>query len=152
MPFKKIFIYLFLFVSITNCGFSPVYKGGSNLNLKIEVDNLSGDRETYNLINSNLNRYSYEDSDKIAKVDIETIYKKIIIANDTTGKPTDFRMSLKAIFNIKLKNLEKKIIYTETFNYKSFNNNFEQLEYENSLKQNMTQIISQKVLTQLSRY
>ena len=61
-------------------------------------------------------------------------------------------MDLKAIFNIKLENQERKIIYTETFNYKSFNNNFEQLEYENTLKQNMTQIISQKVTTQLSRY
>lgn len=152
MLFKKIFIFLFLFLSINNCGFSPIYKGGSNLNLKIVIDNLSGDRETYNLISSNLNRYSYESSDKIANIDIETIYKKTIIANDTTGKPTDFRMDLKAIFNIKLENQERKIIYTETFNYKSFNNNFEQLEYENTLKQNMTQIISQKVTTQLSRY
>ena len=54
MLIKKILIFLFLFVNITNCGFSPIYKGGSNLNLKIVIENLSGDRETFNLISSNL--------------------------------------------------------------------------------------------------
>jgi hypothetical protein len=152
MLIKKILIFLFLFVNITNCGFSPIYKGGSNLNLKIVIENLSGDRETFNLISSNLNTYSYEESNKIAKIDIETNYKKTIIAKDSTGKPTDFRMELKTIFDVRLEDLDKKFIYTETFNYKSFNNNFEQLEYEKTLKQNMTQIISQKILTQLSRY
>ena len=102
MPFKKIFIYLFLFVSITNCGFSPVYKGGSNLNLKIEVDNLSGDRETYNLINSNLNRYSYEDSDKIAKVDIETMegIKKDIL-NDNQQTIFEDRLEIDLSYSLK---------------------------------------------------
>tara|TARA_B110000003_G_C16532357_1_gene489413 strand:+ start:32 stop:493 length:462 start_codon:yes stop_codon:yes gene_type:complete len=149
MEVKKNLIKLFILLFITNCGFTPIYKNNKNLDLNILVNKLSGDRSTYNLLSSSLNRYSYDKANKIVKVDIETTYKKNILAKDSTGKTTDYRIEIKAVFNIASKDFEKQITLIESFDYKSLAKNFEELEYEKTVKQNITNIISRKLINQL---
>tara|TARA_B100001063_G_C16453325_1_gene399404 strand:- start:52 stop:513 length:462 start_codon:yes stop_codon:yes gene_type:complete len=151
MRFKKNIISLILLLFFTNCGFTPIYKDGINLNTKIVFDKILGDRSMNNMIRSNLNRYSYEEADKIVQIDLNTIYEKNILAKDSTGKTTDYQIMIKAIFNITTENTNQEIIITETFDYKSFTKNFEELEYEQTVKQNMANLISKKLSNKLSK-
>jgi hypothetical protein len=151
MKLKTQFISVILFILFANCGFTPIYKGGINLNTKIVFNKVSGDRAMNNLIRSNLNRYSYEESDKIVQIDLNTIYEKNILAKDTTGKTTDYQIMIKTIFNITTESTNQQIILTETFDFKSFAKNFEELEYEETVKQNIANIISKKLSNKLSK-
>jgi hypothetical protein len=152
MRLKKKFIFLLLLVLLTNCGFTPIYKNGGNIDLKIIVNSVSGDRSTYNLISSNLKRYSYDDAINSAQIDINTKYEKNILAKDSTGKTTDYQIKIKAFFNIEIKELKKEITFVETFDYKSLAKSFEEIQYEETVKQNISNIITRKLIDQLSRF
>lgn len=151
MTFRKKFITIFLLLFLSNCGFTPMYKNITNLNLNIEVNELSGNRSIYNLISSNLKNYSFSESEKTVKINMNTAFEKIILAKDSTGKTTDYQIKITAIFDVQIENLRKEITFTETFDYKSFAKNFEELQYEETVKQNISNIISQKLVNQLSR-
>lgn len=151
MTLRKKFITIFLLLFLSNCGFTPMYKNITNLNLNIEVNELSGNRSIYNLISSNLKNYSFSDSERTVKINMNTAFEKIIMAKDSTGKTTDYQIKITAIFDVQIENLRKEITFTETFDYKSFAKNFEELQYEETVKQNISNIISQKLVNQLSR-
>lgn len=151
MQIKKSIIFIFLLVFLNNCGFTASYKGGTNLNLKVELKEVSGDRTIYNLISSNLKRYSYDEAIKTAEVSINSKYERIILAKDVTGKTTDYQIKVTAIFNVEIENLKKEFTFVETFDYKSLAKNFEELQYEETIKQNISNIISRKLMNQLSR-
>ena len=102
MKFKNKFIFVLLLAFLTNCGFVPIYKNSGNIDLNIIVNNLSGDRETYNLIKTSLKRYSYDQANSNVQIDINTTYSKNILAKDSTGKTTDYQIIIKAIFNTEL--------------------------------------------------
>tara|TARA_B100000767_G_scaffold224011_1_gene213027 strand:- start:124 stop:582 length:459 start_codon:yes stop_codon:yes gene_type:complete len=152
MTLEKNFIIILLLIFLSSCGFTPLYKDGASINLKIQVNVLTGDRSTYNLISSNLNRYSFNEAEKTAQIDINTVFEKNILAKDSTGKTTDYQIKITATFDIDIENLKKKIILTESFDYKSFAKNFEELQYEETIKQNISNIISRKLMNQLSRF
>ena len=152
MELKKKFIFVLLLTFLTNCGFTPIYKNVGNVNLKIIVNNLSGDRSTYNLIKSSLSMYSYDEAINTITIDINTKYEKNILAKDSTGKTTDYQIRIKAIFNIETNGLKKEITFVETFDYKSFAKSFEEIQYEETVKQNISNTISRKLIDQISRY
>ena len=149
--FKKIFITIFIFIVITSCGYSPVYKGFKNIDFAVAVDEVKGDRDIGNLIKSNLNRYSSSPGDKIFSVKVFTRYSKNSIAKDTTGNTTDYRLKVESTFQIQTDELIKKINITETFDMKSKTNKFEELESETILKENISNTIVNKLLTLLTR-
>lgn len=152
MKLKKQIIILFLLTFLTSCGFTPTYKNSGNIDLKIIINSVSGDRSTYNLISSNLKRYSYDDATNSALINIKTKYEKNILAKDSTGKTTDYQIKIKAVFNIEIKEFKKEINFVETFDYKSLAKSFEEIQYEETVKQNISNIISQKLINQLSRF
>jgi len=152
MKFKNKFIFVLLLAFLTNCGFVPIYKNSGNIDLNIIVNNLSGDRETYNLIKTSLKRYSYDEANSNVQIDINTTYSKNILAKDSTGKTTDYQIIIKAIFNIEFEGTKKEISFIETFDYKSLDKNFEEIQYEKTIKQNISNIISRKLIDQISRF
>ena len=54
---KRIFIYLLGIIFLSNCGFSPIYNSANNTNFKIEIAELTGNRDIYNLLNAELINY-----------------------------------------------------------------------------------------------
>ena len=110
MTFRKKFITIFLLLFLSNCGFTPMYKNITNLNLNIEVNELSGNRSIYNLISSNLKNYSFSESEKTVKINMNTAFEKIILAKDSTGKTTDYQIKITAIFDVQIENLRKDIL------------------------------------------
>lgn len=148
---NKSFLFLIWLIFLSNCGFAPMYKGMTNLKFNISVVELKGNRDINNLINSNLKRYSNVEGAKLFEIKISTIYSKDSIAKNSTGKTTDFRMKVASTFEINQGELLKTITINEAVDYKAIDSSFDQLRYEETIKQNITNITIQKLISQLTR-
>ena len=149
--FKKTFIIIILSIILSSCGYVSIYRGAVDLDYKITVMQLSGDRDMGILIDSKLKKFSRIKTSKNFKIVINTTYQKSIIAKDTSGKATDHQIKVVATFNVESEKLNKKISITETFNVKGLDNKFEEERYDAIIKENIANTIIRKLTMQLSR-
>ena len=147
---KFLLIFLFLFSA---CGYSPVYKGFSESNFEIEIQNFSGDNFINNRIKNNLLKYiKKENSGKILfKINISTEYEKKSIAKNLAGESTSYELKVTSSVNINSSTINDKIIIIEKFNMTSISDDFEEKEYENTIKDNFANSISRKIVTTISQ-
>jgi hypothetical protein len=148
---KKILIIVIFSISIQGCGFSPIYKDFSNQNLNIKILELSGDRETFNLIQTKLKKFSVNSDSEVFKIRVNTKYTKETIAKNSSGQTTDYRSKIVSNFQINYKDKTKNIRLSDSFDFKKIKDQFEELEYEKTIKDNMTDIIVQKLISRLLR-
>ena len=94
MKYKIIYIFLICF-AINSCGYAPMYVDNFYQNLKILISEKNGDRDINNLIESNLKNYLNNNSNNIFKIKIFTEYQKKSLAKDTSGKTTDYQMTVR---------------------------------------------------------
>ena len=71
---KKTFI-LFLILSLTHCGFSPVYNSNVKSDYEIIISKISGDKYINNFINNNIKSISDINSKNKYKLSIDTNIK-----------------------------------------------------------------------------
>ena len=150
MKLKKIFLLFILTQLLTNCGFSPLYKDFNNAGFTINILDVSGDRMVNNLIKNKF-KNTNQDTNKIYNVVVESDFTKNIIAKDTTGAATEYKIIIQIKFTITSENLNKEIFYKENFNMKKINDKLEEEEYEKSIKTSLTNIILRKLILQLSK-
>ena len=143
----KLLITFLLFLS---CGYSPIYNGSSNVNFSITLNEVSGDRTINNLFKSKLNTYNSNNSEKQYNIDINTKYIKAIIAKDTTGAATEYKLTIRTSFKVNKKNYEKEYIFKESFNMKSISDKLKEEDYEKNIISNLVNIITNKLILQLS--
>ncbi len=149
--FKKTLFLILFSLMLSSCGYVSVYKGNKGIDYKVSVMGLSGDRDMGILIDTKLRKFSKVETDQEFKITINTTYNKNIIAKDTTGKATDYKIKVVAIFNVESVRLNKKIEITETFNVKGLSDKFEEQRYDKIIKGNMANAIVRKLTMQLSR-
>ena len=147
---KFLLIFLFLF---TACGYAPVYKGFSETTFEIELQNLNGDNYINNRIKNNLLKYNKkENSNKtLFKLNISTKYEKKSISKNLAGEDTSYELKVTSSVNIISSLLNDEIIIIEKFNMKNIDDDFEEKEYENSIKNNFANSISRKIATKISQ-
>ena len=142
---KKIII-IFALISLTGCGFTPMYSKGKN-SFSIEQTNFSGERELNNFLKTNLIRYK-NTNDKKFFIEIESEYTKNILTKDKTGNITNFELLAKVTFTFKSSG--KKIKFTEKKIIENLNDNFEQSKQERSIKQTFATSLTNKLISKLS--
>ena len=147
---KFILIFLFLFSA---CGYSPVYKGILQSNFEIDIQNFSGDSYINNGIKNSLLKYSQkENSGKILfKLDISTEYEKKSISKNLAGESISYELKVTSSVSINSDTINDKIIIIEKFNMTSIDDDFEEKEYENTIKNNFANSISRKIVTTISQ-
>ena len=148
---KNTITFIFTIVLLTNCGFSPMYKDFSNTNFSIKIDQISGDRNINNKIKNILSKYNVADKDRNFDVSFTTKYRKDIVAKDTTGAATEYKIIVETEFNIISKEFQKQIKITESFNMQSMSDKLEEQDYENNINDNLSNTISRKLILQLSQ-
>ena len=142
----------FLFILLLNsCGYSPMFKDFSDLNFSINIKETFGSREINNLIISNLKNYSKIDSSKKYEVTVDSEYKKNIIAKDSTGAATEYKIIVSSSFKIKSTNFNEEISFNESFNMQSMSNRLDEKDYEENIKNNLTNTITRKLILKLSQ-
>ena len=147
--FKSINL-IIIFLLFISCGYSPLYKDLSNINFSITLNEVNGNRTINNLIKSKLNTYNSNDAERKYAIDINTKYIKDIIAKDTTGAATEYKLTINASFKVSSNNYEREFLFKESFNMKSISDKLEEQDYEENIQSNLVDIVTRKLILQLS--
>ena len=144
---KKI-ILLVVFTLIYGCGYTSVLKNQNQQDIKISIKNIEGDFQTNNFIKNQIKLSSNPSSSKNFDVNILSKYDKIIIAKDSAGVATDYKINIRLNIVILSKN-NIKINYNDSINIKNNSENFEQIEYEREIKKNFASDVKDKLILYL---
>ena len=148
---KRIFYFNIIFLVLIGCGFTPVYKDIKNVKFSVNINNITGDRYINNKIKSELSSYSLEVKDKNYDINIKSDYLKNIVAKDTTGAATEYKLIINVQFDISSANVKKTLTFNEKFNMQSISDKLEEQDYEESIKESLTNTIVRKLILQLSQ-
>ena len=144
---KKNILHIILIFFLTSCGFTPIYLKNTNVNFSIEQVTYEGDRDLNNFLKTNLNHYKNKNSNNKINIEVNSVYKKIILSKDGTGEVTNYQLEAEVIFLIKPSN--KKIRMTEKKIMDSMSDKLEEDRYERTIKQNFASSISNKLSLEL---
>lgn len=147
-------IYAFYFVILfflTGCGYTPVYKNIDNVDFKIQISEIIGERNIGNLIKSNLTNYNFNNSKNVFNVTIDAEYTKNIIAKDSAGVATEYKIIIEVIFKVDSHNLKDEFKFRESFNMQSIDDKLDEQDYEENIQSNLVNTITRKFILKLSR-
>ena len=144
---KKI-ILLLTFIFLYGCGYTSVLKNQNQQDINISIVNIEGDFQTNNFIKNQIKLSTNPSSSKNFDVNILSTYEKIIIAKDSAGVATDYKINLELDFIILSKN-NINVNYSDSINIKNNSENFEQLEYEREIKKNFASDVKDKLILYL---
>jgi len=145
--------FLFVFILfLTSCGYESVNKL-DKLNYTITKYEFTGNQQVNKIIKKNFNRLQ---NDKVTSNEFEIFAKSDLIKSNNSknqaGEVTNLTLKIIVDFEIFKNNQKiKKISLTESTNYNSDNNKFEQKQFEKILIKNLVdKIIKQINLNLLS--
>ena len=149
---NKIIFILTIVVLLTSCEYKPIYNNSELKNIRFEFIELKGDQQINKLIVNNLKGNQKKNNVDTYKIKINSIFNKIVIAKDKFGSATDYKLSVTSNFKIEIKEQELSIVINEEFIYKNLQENYDQSNYENTIKKNLAEQISEKLRTKLLTY
>ena len=150
MMIKKIFFIILSLNLLNHCDYKPVYSNQDKVNYRIIIDSLSGDKDINNFIITNIKRNSQENSKKIVNIVLDTKYTKKVLAKNSAGSITDFQSDVQSTFIIKKGNSSENFSVKEKFNFKKMVDKYEEKSYERTIKKNLANSISQKIILRLA--
>ena len=147
---KKIFFTILLLNLLNHCEYKPVYSNQNKVNYKIIVTSFNGDKEINNLITSTIKRNNNESSNKTLNISFDTTYTKNILAKNAAGTITDYQANVITKFNIQREDGSENFSINEKFNFKKMTDKYEEKNYERTIKKNLADSISQKLILRLN--
>jgi len=148
---QKIIFLIILHLSLLSCDYSPIYSKNNSYNFYIESVSQEGNSEINTLIRSKLKKYQLaKDAKKITINSIST-FKKSSQSKNKSGNTDQYLLNLEVKFFVKSADNEKNFILKEKFIMKNFANEFDEKNYERTIKNNMTELIVNNLIIQLSR-
>ena len=147
---KKLFLILILLNVLQGCGYSPMYSANNKLMINIEEINSDGDWELNNYIKSSLRRHSSDDKTEKFKIKLDTIYNKSSIEKDSAGNTTKYLFEIEANININSTKINKNFLFKEKFTMENFEDSLVEKNYESSNKNNIANLIVDKLIVQLA--
>ena len=147
---KKIFFTIIILNLLSHCEYKPVFSNQNKVNYKIIVTNVTGDKEINNFIATMIKRNSEESSNKILNVSFDTKYTKNILAKNAAGRITDYQVNVITKFTIQKENNYENFSINEKFNFKKMTDMYEEKNYERTIRKNLANSISQKLILKLA--
>ena len=156
MMIKKFLILIVTTLSLTSCGYGPIYSDKNTMDFEITSFKIEGDTEVNNIVQNKLGKYLDNNSEKKYIISIRTDYQKEVATKDATGKTTNFKLIVNLTLNYTTSELENNrvervINFSESQMIKRDQNNYEQTNYENILIRNMSELLINRVILQLAR-
>lgn len=145
---KKLIIFLIIILT-PGCGFEPIYSTKNNLDYKLNTIERKGDSSIDNLIATELQRLSNDQSNKLIDIVINTSYEKKILSKDSKGSVSDYQININTKFLIIFKEKELKFQFSDKQNIKNISDIFEQKNYENIIKKNFANSAVRKLNLEL---
>ena len=136
---------ILLFVFIIGCGYQPIHSG-KEIKYSIKEIKTLGDKDINRYILQSINVDKNNFKQKIYFLEIDSNYVNIISSKDTKGNPKTFRIEIickvKIFENNKLVNSK---IFKSDHNYNNLSSKFELKKYEEKIKMNLTNKISENI-------
>lgn len=149
---KIIIIYLFSLL-LQSCGYVPMYANNQKVDFYIEEIKFDeGDRDLSTYLKNNLNAYFVIKGNKKYKIDTSINYIKNSVSKDLKGDTVEYELIAIVRFVITNGEFNKELVIRENLKMNNFSDEFEERQYEKTIKQNMARSISLKLLTQISRF
>ena len=147
---KKISFIILLLNLLNHCDYKPVYSQQNKVDYKIVITSFTGDKEINNLISSILKKNSKINSNKILNISFDTKYTKNILARNAAGTITDYQADVITEFTIEKENNSENFSVNEKFNFQKMTDKYEEKNYEQTIKKNLANSISQKLILRLA--
>ena len=147
---KKISFIILLLNLLNHCDYKPVYSQQNKVDYKMVITSFTGDKEINNLISSILKRNSKINSNKILNISFDTKYMKNILARNAAGTITDYQADVITEFTIEKENNSENFSVNEKFNFQKMTDKYEEKNYEQTIKKNLANSISQKLMLRLA--
>ena len=145
----KILKFCFIFIFLSNCGYTPIYSNSKNNKINIQIQKISGNQEINSLIVQKLSTYDDDNSNKIYNIELKSDFQKLILTKDATGNATNFRLNMNITFISTSGENTKEYLFFEKFDMKKGDTIFEEEKYENIIKNDMINLIIQRFISQL---
>ena len=131
-----------------SCGYQPIF---SEKKVNFEIKNLIYDKNNkVDLeINKNLKKYkNLGNKNKILDLEISSKINKITTSLDDRGDPKSYRLEIEVKTIVKKNNklLDEKE-FNKSQNYNNNTNKFDLKKYENLIKKNMVDKITEEIIT-----
>lgn len=145
---NKIFLILIFF--LTSCGYQSIYANKNVKNLYFQEINLQGDEHINKVI---LDALKIEkDEQRQDKLYISSSHLIEQSTKDSKGQIVLFKTIISV--NLEIKNIDNKIVqnkkFIKEFNYKNKKNKFELVEYQHSIKNDLTNKIISEIIIYLN--
>ena len=146
---KKILIIIIFFIN--SCGYQPIYINKDRDSLEFSKISLIGDKDINRKILNSLN--ISENSSNMLKKELmlETSYKIDETSKNSKGDPSSFvieiSLDLKVFENNKLLITKN---FLESFNYNNTSQKFELKQYEEEIKKNLLNNLTENIITFLT--
>ena len=148
---KKLIPIFLIILFLNNCGYTPRYALNENVNFSINIIELKGDREFNNSFKSKIVRYGGGNvNKKVYDLSLTTEYNKDVKSKDTAGLAQEYELVITVNAIVKSELIDpKKLIFKEKFNMKKFEDSFEEKNYEKIMKENLSDIILDRLIIYL---
>ena len=146
MKIYKLNYLILSFFFIVSCGYQPLYSNKAT-NFYIYKINSFGDKKINKALINKLEIYRDKNSNKKIELEINSKINKTTTSKDTKGNPKTFRIEIisqiKVIEGGKI-NLDK--IFSKSSNYNNSSKKFELRQYEENIKINLIDKISEDIV------
>ena len=148
---KKLIPIFLIILFLNSCGYTPRYAVNKNVNFSINIVELKGDREFNNSLKSKIAKYEKKDTSmKVYDLSLTTKYNKNVKSRDVAGLAQEYELVITVDTIVKSELIDpKKLIFREKFNMKKFEDAFEEKNYEKIMKENLSDIILEKIIMYL---
>ena len=145
---NKFYKFFFIYFFIVSCGYQPIF---SEKKVNFGIKNLIYDKNNkVDLeINKNLKKYkNLGNKSKILDLEISSKINKITTSLDDRGDPKSYRLEIEVKTIVKKNNklLDEKE-FNKSQNYNNNTNKFDLKKYENLIKKNMVDKITEEIIT-----
>ena len=148
---KKLIPIFLIILFLNSCGYTPRYAVNKSVNFSINIVELKGDREFNNSLKSKIAKYEKKDTSmKVYDLSLTTKYNKNVKSRDVAGLAQEYELVITVDTIVKSELIDpKKLIFKEKFNMKKFEDAFEEKNYEKIMKENLSDIILEKIIMYL---
>jgi hypothetical protein len=146
---KKLFLVIFIFF-LTNCGYEPLYTNKNNSIIEFNSINTAGDEKINKRIISLIRINKKQNNSSLYSLLIDSNKIREILARDTSGDVTSYKLSLKVTLSIIDSINKEKVIKSKEFNssytYKNAENKFQLSQDEKNIIDNLIESSVKKII------
>ena len=146
----KVLLVLLFFLS--SCGYQPVYLNKNLENIEYSKIKLNGDESINKIIINALPISVNDNNEKKNQLNLSSLYKIEPASKNSKGQVLSFKSMIEV--NLEVKNINNEIVqnknFVKQFIYNNKQNNFELIDYQNSIKDDLIDIIISEIIIYLN--